>query len=135
MIAVFTGTRQNTDEGTAAVRAKLYSLQVQHHDELSVLVGDCPTGIDAHVRLYCKERGIDYATFNANWEYHKKRAGPRRNTFMVQIAVNLKIAGAPVRVFYYAPPGVKCAGTRNCVREAVAADLTCYSLADSVELT
>ena len=134
MIAVFTGTRQGTPRGVTAVHLKLEDLRRSFGAELSVFVGDCPTGIDRYVRSVCADLGIDYATFNANWAYSKKRAGPKRNTFMVHVAANLRIAGGQVEVFYYAPPGVKCSGTRNCVVSAKFSKLTCYPLGDSVEL-
>lgn len=53
------------------------------YGELSVIVGDCPTGADAMAREWCGDFGVPYAVYVADWANHGKAAGPIRNCAMV----------------------------------------------------
>lgn len=41
-------------------------------------------GADKMAEAYCKELGIEYEVWPANWSKHKKAAGPIRNTEMIK---------------------------------------------------
>jgi hypothetical protein len=123
-----------TESGEHAVQQKIQQLNEREGTQLSVLVGDCPTGIDESVRRNCSLLGVDYATFNANWGYSKKRAGPRRNNFLIHIATNLEASEGHVLVYYYAPRGVPCHGTADCVHKAKGVGLRCVHLGDGIKL-
>lgn len=64
---------------------------ISSEDEIEILVGDCPTGIDLFVREYCKQAEVTYTVFVADWDNHGKAAGPIRNAELVKDA-NILIA-------------------------------------------
>lgn len=76
-----------------------------------IYVGDCPTGLDRFVRDFCEELrpDINIVVYHANWEKHKKAAGPIRNGIM------LDEAGDDALVFAF--KGGR--GTADCVRQAI----------------
>lgn len=81
-----------------------------------VLVGDCPTGVDAWVRTWCAgEEELPCKVFKAEWELYGKGAGPRRNALMVELAQAV--------IFF---EGGK--GTRNCVSEALRRRVPVYDV-------
>lgn len=91
-----------------------------------VIVGDCPTGVDALVLELCRVTGIPCKPTVADWYpnlYGKldRSAGPRRNKAMVAEAAALKAQGETVRVLAF--PAGKSPGTRGCVKLAEAAGL------------
>jgi len=133
VIAVFTGTRKSLDIASVVVRKELSYLAGEHGNSLSVLVGDCPSGLDNYVRIHCKRFGIDCAIFQANWDALGRRAGPHRNSFMIDLA-ELLSQYSKVVVFYYTADGVESKGTADCVRKARAAGLECVAIGDGVEL-
>ena len=51
-----------------------------------VFVGDCPTGIDMHVRMLCTRYGIRPRVFCADWDALGRGAGSRRNSDMIAAA-------------------------------------------------
>ena len=131
MIAIFTGTRLKTEKGGRVVFSALETLVEIFGDDLRVYVGDCRTGIDAHVRRQCRDRGIEPNVFKANWQAHGLKAGPLRNLDMIRAAITRK--GEGVLLFYFTQdPGTR--GTRDCVRKATAAGIECRRLGGSVEL-
>ena len=76
-----------------------------------LVVGDCPTGVDAHARLSAALIGLSVEVFRADWAAHSRGAGPRRNQAMVD-------SGA---TFAMAWPGPRSRGTWDCVRRCRAA--------------
>lgn len=109
MIVICTGGRNNEDKNL--VWKVLDNLAPK-----GVIVGDCPTGIDLHVRDWCHDRKIidptfGYTVFEADWNQFGLSAGPKRNREMV-------IFGSKIRAILVAFKGGK--GTADCVRNAKA---------------
>jgi hypothetical protein len=87
-----------------------------------VILGDCPTGVDAKALYWCKTslRPEQYKVHRADWDAARRAgnvraAGPIRNAAMVAHAVEL---GALVLAFPRGGPG-----TADCMRQARAAGL------------
>lgn len=61
------------------------SLAVSAGAKLFVAVGDCPTGVDAAVRRWCRTNLLRscWREYIADWKHLGKRAGPARNRTMV----------------------------------------------------
>lgn len=110
-VAAFSGSRKISTAGAFMVRISLGRLHELHAEDLMVVVGDCPTGVDRVVRDYCKSRGIDVLCGLANWNLLGRRAGPRRNSAMVEVVVALKKAGWSASA--HAFPSLESRGTRN----------------------
>lgn len=70
-------------------------------------LGDCPTGVDEMAARLCRVRGLDHATFYANWPFWGNHAGPRRNGCMIERADELIAFWAGRR-----------GGTTDCIRRA-----------------
>ncbi len=131
MIAIFTGTRLKTEKGGRVVFAALETLTEIFRDDLRVYVGDCRTGIDAHVRRQCRLRGIEPNVFKANWQAYGLKAGPLRNRDMI-LSAKTRSNGDVLLFYFTQDPGTK--GTRDCVRRAEAAGIECRRLGGSVTL-
>ena len=84
-------------------------------------VGDCPTGLDAMVRFWCKEYGsYPIAVVEAHWSSEGRRAGPARNARMVGVAARAaRRLGIPL-VCEAFPLG-ESKGTRHCMSVAAGA--------------
>lgn len=80
-------------------------------DRLLVVVGDCPTGVDAITREACETWGLQVKVYEADWD-EGRRAGPVRNGRMV----------ADGAVCCLAFPGGR--GTADCIRQAARAGIT-----------
>jgi hypothetical protein len=96
----------------------LDSLYMEAKAHLHILVGDCKTGADEHVRYWVEQRerqgwAVTLEVFEAQWLLFKPRraAGPARNKRMVD-------AGADRGLAWYAPPPALNKGTRGCVKLA-----------------
>ncbi len=81
-----------------------------------VIVGDCPTGVDAFTRVWCICQSVTCRVYKADWRKHGRAAGPLRNSEMVRRAVEL---GATVLAFPRGGPG-----TRDCIFQAKRAGLS-----------
>jgi hypothetical protein len=86
-----------------------------------VVVGDCPTGVDAIVRDYARKHNRDLEVFCADWKRHGRKAGPIRNGEMVRATV---AEGGAVRCLAF--PGGN--GTSDCIRQAKAAGVSVVDL-------
>lgn len=81
--------RPKLKEVIAAYKAIHQALRVRvvaEGPDSAVLVGDCPTGVDAEIRkryIYCLMSANDPKVFEADWNKHGKAAGPIRNKEMV----------------------------------------------------
>lgn len=75
---------------------------------VTVVVGDCPTGLDEIARQLCKAWGMRCEVHKANWERFGRAAGPRRNIGMVE-------RGAHVCLGF---PRGESRGTRGCMAMA-----------------
>lgn len=118
-IVLVTGTRERlTPKGEGFVRAIIRN----EKPELSI-VGDCPTGVD---KIASDLAEIDWggiAVFAADWNAHGRAAGPKRNGEMVKHA-QMCLAESPshtVTVLAFPVAGSK--GTRDCIKQALAAGL------------
>jgi hypothetical protein len=111
---LITGTREDGPHCSAVADAVL-ALWLDGADDgfLTVVHGDCPTGIDAEAERICEERGIPSERYPADWDTHGKSAGPRRNKQMVDLGADLCLAF---------PKGVS-RGTRGCLALAKAAGI------------
>lgn len=76
------------------------------HPGLHLLVGDCPTGVDAMALAWAREQGVPVQVVEADWKQYGRAAGPKRNEVMAKRRPNL------VLVF---PGG---AGTTDMLRRA-----------------
>lgn len=74
-------------------------------ERLTLVHGDCPTGVDSYVRLFAEGSGgrVEHEPHPADWR-QGKYAGPRRNRHMVSLGADLCLAY---------PWGVST-GTRGC---------------------
>src|SRR5277367_3464711 len=77
-------------------------------DVTEVYVGDCPTGVDLLVRGWCQMNDVLFRMFEADWNKHRRAAGPIRNREMLQAA------GTDALVIAF--PGGR--GTADCTRQA-----------------
>lgn len=53
-------------------------------EDVVVVTGDCPTGVDAYVATVCRELGVPVVVHRADWDTHGKAAGPLRNSEIVE---------------------------------------------------
>lgn len=81
-------------------------------DRLLVVVGDCPTGVDAITREAVKTWGLHVEVHEAHWKRLGRAAGPERNGRMV--------AAGAIRLLAF--PGGN--GTADCVRQARSKGIT-----------
>ena len=72
------------------------------------------TGADQLARRWAQSTGRFAVLVPANWEYHGKGAGPRRNELMVQMISALRRAGHEVSAVAF--PGGR--GTAGCTKLA-----------------
>lgn len=84
-----------------------------------VVLGDA-FGVDAGARSWAIARSHRHQVHRADWLTHGRRAGPMRNLAMVQAG---RIAGHLV-----AFPVGESRGTRDCMRQALAAGLTVFEV-------
>ncbi len=86
----------------------------------TVFVGDA-RGVDALVVRWCKENGITYQIFRANWRFYGRGAGPERNREMI-------LSGGEALIAIYEG---ESKGTKNMMAQAERAGIPVYP----VELT
>lgn len=105
---VFTGTRKPLLVGD--VTHVLVAVADACWAGAEIAVGDCPTGVDAVVRMYLERTEYPHwLEFRADWDRHGKAAGPRRNLGMVRWASIAEIK----LCFGFPDPDSK--GTLNCL--------------------
>jgi len=117
-VIFFTGTRDLTKEETVRVVEELIDCKTTSQPDL-VIVGDCPTGVDPLVATAFRPQ---VAKFTANWKKYKKAAGPIRNADMVKAA---KLLGCTNGVAFLK---LNSKGTLDCLKKAVAADITVHCI-------
>jgi hypothetical protein len=101
--------RQAAEEREFVTRTLHHELRVATawaFDRLLVVVGDCPTGVDAITRKACETWGLSCKVYVADWRGEGRRAGPIRNGRMV--------ADGAIRCLAF-PGGT---GTADCIRQA-----------------
>jgi hypothetical protein len=105
---VVTGTRESSRDDE--VRSFL-----NEHRPRRVIVGDCPTGVDAAAKSWCLENGLVPLVAHAPWNsVIGRKAGPLRNTAVAHLAWLLRNGGEEV-AFVGFPLGAS-PGTRNSIR-------------------
>lgn len=88
-----------------------------YEDDLYVVVGDCPSGVDKFVREVCADHTIVVDIFEAEWNTYGKGAGHKRNGVMV--------SQQPELCYAFRDEGPS-PGTDDCVRQAMAAGVSTY---------
>lgn len=116
MRVIITGSRDWTEPHI--VRGILDRLNEAHPEDLIVVHGACPTGVDFYADRWCHWNGLHPVTFPADWRKLGPKAGPIRNTAMVN-------AGADLVIGFPMPGSV---GTWDCMDAARAAGLTVINL-------
>jgi hypothetical protein len=121
-----TGSRDWPDPRTGYVWEALdfavENAKILGHTYVTVVHGDCPTGVDAMAADYCEDvashwehAGIELfvEAHPADWAKHGKAAGPLRNQEMVDLGADICLAF----------PLNASRGTRDCMRRAEAAGI------------
>lgn len=85
-----------------------------------ILVGDCPTGADKFALEWASNGRCPILVFNADWKTDGKKAGPLRNSRLVNCAKSLP---DHCIVKYFAYPVGDSPGTRDCIRKLQKADI------------
>jgi hypothetical protein len=109
---------------TDAVREALDPYRLPLVSRRIVVHGACPTGVDAIVDRWLRDRpilGVELERHPANWSRNGRAAGPIRNTEMVNLGADMCLAfPGPVE------PGAKHRfGTRDCLGKAIDAGIPC----------
>jgi hypothetical protein len=107
---IVSGSRTITDY--AAVKSVLDSHRHRIH---TVFVGDA-RGVDALAVRWCKENGITYQIFRAEWNLYGRGAGPERNKDMI-------LAGGEALIAIYEG---ESKGTKNMMAQAERAGIPVY---------
>ncbi len=85
MIVIICGSRGFTDyEFISSILDRIFSNKLP--DE--IIHGDCKESPDMCAKRYAKERGIKCTPYPADWNTHKRAAGPIRNTKMSLIGTH-----------------------------------------------
>lgn len=109
--AILTGSRKYSD--WPKVNETMQELHDHCEGQLFVRVGDCSTGLDEWVRIWCERNSVPYKEYTAYWHEHGKAAGPIRNGEMVA-------DGGEVCIAF---PDDESKGTRDCAEKAKAAGI------------
>lgn len=59
--------------------------RINERKGISVIIEGGAHGADRLAQQWAGENGIHYATVRANWEFHGKAAGPKRNSAMLEL--------------------------------------------------
>lgn len=82
-----------------------------------IIHGDCPTGIDAHVKQWAIDSGIPQIPMPAQWHKFGKKAGFLRNEDMCHTFKMLGHYGHELICLGF-PKGTDWSGTRHCMSRA-----------------
>lgn len=86
------------------------------HPDLLVVHGNCPTGSDHFAREWCEREGVPHEPHDAQWNDYGPKAGPIRNSEIVDLGASGLIAF----------PGGN--GTDDCVNKAKRAGIPCVEV-------
>lgn len=75
--------------------------------------GDSPLGADRRAAEWAERHQVPAVPMPAQWQTLGRRAGPARNTAMVQLCKQLRACGWLVLVIAFPAPASK--GTRHCI--------------------
>jgi hypothetical protein len=112
-----TGSRNWTDPD---VITRILDFALQHQTTLSILVGDCPTGVDRITFDWAAVNEVPVTRYEAHWLEEGRAAGPLRNQRMVDARPHVCIAF----------PLGESRGTRDCVKRAEAAGIKVINYGD-----
>jgi hypothetical protein len=107
-VVMVTGTR--TEERQGVVSSVLASFKQGGLDV--VVMGCCPTGVDAEAYAWCRANDVHPVVVHALWNTRGRKAGPDRNDIVAQMA---KSAGAEYCV---AVPASGSVGTHRAIESA-----------------
>ncbi len=128
MILVVTGGRDYTDNDAVIAALDPYTTRPERLQ--AIMHGACRTGLDDLVSRYCSRRCIPQDKYHAEWHHHGKRAGPLRNSRMINAACAWVERGVEVVVLSF--PGGR--GTQDCTDKAHRANLPVYYIRTSSDL-
>jgi hypothetical protein len=86
------GGRDYTD---SAMLFGYLDMTAEHHGDLIIVQGDCPTGADRLARMWATGRGHELRSYRADWNHHGKAAGPIRNQRMLDEERPDRVVAAP----------------------------------------
>ena len=104
-----TGERDWTDRDQVCV-ALSDLLRRLNTNDVVIIHGACPTGVDSFVKEFCEENGIEQDPHQADWNKYGSFAGPKRNGNMVRRNPNICLAFWSGRI--------EKSGTFDCMRQA-----------------
>ena len=118
MRIIVTGTRRQVGRRPAFLFfADL--CEVYEPEEVTIVHGACPTGVDAMAQRYAVQSGFKVERFPADWTKHGRRAGPIRNQAMVDAGADMAWAYKP----RFDRLSSKGGGTEDCVGRALTAGI------------
>lgn len=120
---IYTGSRRHSNLSVVGRELRLDQRAASELTlRLFVAVGDCPSGVDAEVRGWCRSNlhEADWDVYEADWERHGNPAGPIRNREMVQAT---HLIGAKCVAFPLRGPWRASKGAWDCVTAAFEAGL------------
>ncbi len=83
MKTIIAGSRDFNDYRLLRKQVDYYRL---HKNEITQVVSGCAKGADTLGEQYAEENGIEIKRFPADWNKHKRAAGPIRNRQMAEYA-------------------------------------------------
>ena len=86
-----------------------------------VILGDCPTGVDAAALKEVVYGDVPHTVCVADWGKYGGRAGPIRNGEMIVRALDRCLGRAEVRCFAF--PSKSSRGTWDCLKQAATAGM------------
>src|SRR5678809_778300 len=115
MKVLFTGDRKWRPEYEKALIEVFDELQ-DWKGEVKIIVGDCPTGVDASVAVLANTYKIPCHVEGADWGRYGKGAGMIRNKAMVDLKPDICIACHHDLT--------QSKGTKDCTKQAIRAGIT-----------
>lgn len=109
VVIAVTGTRRETCRGV--ISRELELVRPTH-----IVLGDCPTGVDAEALAWAKASGVTPVVVHALWDWYAKttgsphEAGPRRNIVIARVARAMRAREC------IAVPDLQSKGTHQCAR-------------------
>jgi len=83
----------------------IFQQLLQYKNDITIIVGDCPTGLDKIVKDLCIFHNFNIRIFKADWDKYGKAAGPIRNREMFDMT--------PYRCYLFAENINNTKGTKN----------------------
>ena len=121
MRILITGDRNWDFKQAEAVVNRLIAKHTR--EDMLIVHGDCPTGVDAAFELAATRWGILTEKHPANWDKFGDRAGPIRNQEMVDLNADFCIA---------VHRGLsRSKGTKDCVNRCLKAAIVVYLISDA----